>query len=118
MKALWLSGFLAVTLLAGCGGGVPVIESPAQGAQYSIQQTQVIQVTLANQQYQDTTIQFLGTESVPEFVWQNAAGSYAQAFRNNGGGGFGNCTVQRPCTIFIIATRGDQKDFRTITIVP
>ena len=118
MKALWFSGLLAVSLLMGCGRGVPVIESPAQGAQYSIAQTQVIQVTLANQEYQDTSIQFLGTESVPEFIWQSTAGGPAQAFKNAQGAGFGTCTAQRPCTIFIIVTRGDQKDFRTISLIP
>ncbi len=118
MKALWFSGLIAVTLLMGCGSGNPVIESPADGQQFSIRDTPAIQVTIANQDYQNVSISFRGTEAVPEFQWQNAVNAPATAYKVNQAGGFGTCTAQRPCTVFIIATKGDHKDFRTITFVP
>ncbi len=118
MKRLWFSGLVAITLLMGCGRGVPVIESPADGASYNIDQTQVIDVTMVGGDYQDVQIQFRGTEAVPDFTWTPSANAPARAYKafQNGAGGFSQCTQQRPCTVFIIATKGDQKDFRTISL--
>lgn len=118
MKALWFSGLVVVGLLAGCGHGIPVIEQPADGAQFSISKTTVIDVTVANQDYQNVQISFRGTEAVPDFQWLPSANGPARAYKQQNGGGFSQCTTQKPCTVFIIVQKGDQKDFRTITLIP
>ncbi len=117
MKYLLLSGFLALSLLNACGSGIPLIESPADGAKFNIDSTASIDVTLVNQDYANTQIMFRGIEAVPDFQWNPSAGAPARAYKvPNGAGGFSQCTAQKPCTVFVIAIRGDQKDFRTIQL--
>lgn len=108
-------------LVMSCGKSVPVINSPADGQKIFLDQTPNFQVSLADNDYQDTTIEVRGAEQLPGEL-TCTPGNYgpAQCFRsvtNQFGGGFGqNCTNQMPCQLVLIARRGDLIDVKTVLV--
>lgn len=109
-------------LLAGCGKLVPLIGSPADGSKIALDQTPYFQVALADTNaYQDTTIEVRGVEQFGQDLSctpGNMQPALCQSRMQNGfGGGFSqNCTVALPCTLTLIARRGDLMDVKTISV--
>jgi len=111
---------VVAVVLVGCGKGVPVINSPADGQKIFLDQTPQFQVSLADNDYQDTTIEVRGAEQLPGEL-TCTPGNYgpAQCFRSvtTQFGSFSqSCTAQAPCQLVLIARRGDKIDVKTVLV--
>lgn len=119
----WILGSVAVLMvLAGCGAGEPPpIAFPADGQQINLAQTPQFNVTLADNDYRNVSIEVRGTEAFEgELVCSNGVNSPATCsyFRQQFGGGFNqNCVEQRPCILVIIAREGNATAVRTVSVV-
>lgn len=102
---------LALTLAA-CGGK-PQITAPAEGQQVTIGQP--FYVTLQDNDYTSSTISITG--QVPPGYQCFNAGSGFMCTMGYGGQqqGFSNMNCSPSCTAVVIVTRGDNRDFRTIS---
>lgn len=117
---------VVVALVAGCGKSVPVISSPTDGQQIVLDSNRpgtCFQVTLADVDYQNTTIEVRGAEQLGgELNCQPGNYSPAQCCQVGqqfgGGGGFSQSCVQgRPCPLVLIARRGDMLDVKTVNVI-
>jgi len=116
-------GLLVVALfLTGCGKGVPVIGSPADGQKIALDVTPYFQVALADvAAYENTTIEVRGAEAFGGDLTctpGNQQPAICQSRLQNGfGGGFSqSCTMTSPCILVLIARRGDQLDVKTVSV--
>ena len=110
-------------VVIGCGKKEPQFSTPQDGASYTLPGFGAFTVTLADNDYNDTTIEFRGLESLSGRIsCQNATNgpatctdlsySYNTTTQNN----FSRCTQASPCynLVAITARRGDV--MRTIFI--
>lgn len=115
--------FLVGLLVAGCGKSVPVISSPADGQKIALDAAPCFQVALADNDYQNTTIEVRGAEQFGGEL-TCTPGNYApanccrtvqanQQFNNFNQ----SCVEGRACVLVLIARRGDAVDVKTVNVV-
>lgn len=118
----WIIGSVAIlAVVAGCGNGTPPpIAFPADGQLIDLNQRNFFDVTLADNDYQDVSIEIRGAEVFEgKLVCTNGVNSPARCYyqQNQAFGGFNQaCIESRPCTLVIIARRGNAVDVRTAKV--
>lgn len=115
--------FVAGLLIAGCGKSIPVISSPTDGQKIALDQAPCFQVALADNDYQNTTIEVRGTEQFGSEL-TCTPGNYAPANccrtvqQNQQFNSFNQtCVEGRPCVLVFIARRGDAVDVKTANVI-
>ena len=124
MMRMWKRSLIYVVafgLIAGCGAGIPQLVSNT--TTLSMQAETALQLTFADQNYNNSTITQTGGTSLQQLGWScnSATNTYLQCTRSPGGygGGFGtaNCTSQAPCQCQFTANRGGALAYITINVI-
>lgn len=117
---------VGVFILMSCGvfRDQPTISYPPDGSRFALDQTQCFDVTLDQTDYNDTTIEIRGEELLEgDMTCRDGYNSPAtccasfNAYSTNRYGFNQNCVDGRPCTLVLIARRGDKTDIKTVTVV-